>query len=51
MRSYSATANQTKEGLPVALDKHTLGFKTGDALLNEAAQILWLLHMEDLGEL
>lgn len=30
-------ANQTKEGLPVALDKHILGFDT-DAVLNEAAQ-------------
>ncbi|EPQ17904.1 UPF0568 protein like protein [Myotis brandtii] len=35
-----AKANQAKEGLPVALDKHILGFDTGDAVLNEAAQIL-----------
>nr|XP_045224819.1 RNA transcription, translation and transport factor protein-like [Macaca fascicularis] len=35
-----AKANQTKEGLPVALDKHILGFDTGDAVLNEATQIL-----------
>ena len=43
-----AKANQTKEGLPVALDKHILGFDTGDAVLNEAAQILRLLHIEEL---
>ncbi|KAB0340904.1 hypothetical protein FD755_024626, partial [Muntiacus reevesi] len=46
-----AKANQTKEGLPVALDRHILGFDTGDAVLNEAAQILQLLHIEALREL
>ncbi|XP_006632473.1 RNA transcription, translation and transport factor protein [Lepisosteus oculatus] len=46
-----AKANQSKEGLPVALDKHILGFDTGDATLNEAAQILRLLHIEELRDL
>nr|XP_020447654.1 UPF0568 protein C14orf166 homolog [Monopterus albus] len=46
-----AKANQNKEGVPVTLDKHTLGFDTGDATLNEAAQILRLLHIEELREL
>lgn len=44
-------ASQSKEGLPVALDKHVLGFDTGDATLNEAAQILRLLHIEELRDL
>ena len=46
-----AKANQTKEGLPVALDEHILGFDMGDAVLNEAGQILRLLHIEELREL
>ncbi|XP_052437037.1 RNA transcription, translation and transport factor protein [Carassius gibelio] len=46
-----AKASKAKEGLPVALDKHILGFDTGDATLNEAARVLRLLHIEELREL
>ncbi|KAL8182806.1 UNVERIFIED_CONTAM: hypothetical protein K2H54_001727 [Gekko kuhli] len=46
-----AKASQSKEVLPVALEKHILGFDTGDAVLNEAAQILRLLHIEELCKL
>ncbi|KAB0393435.1 hypothetical protein E2I00_015503 [Balaenoptera physalus] len=44
-----AGGNRTKEGLPVALDKHILGLDTGNAVLHEATQIL--LHIEELREL
>ncbi|XP_041121526.1 RNA transcription, translation and transport factor protein [Polyodon spathula] len=46
-----AKAGMSKEGLPVALEKHLLGFDTGDATLNEAAAILRLLHIEELRDL
>ncbi|MGH0178136.1 UNVERIFIED_CONTAM: hypothetical protein FKN15_076932 [Acipenser sinensis] len=46
-----AKAGRSKEGLPVALEKHLLGFDTGDATLNEAAAILRLLHIEELRDL
>ncbi|XP_028319051.1 RNA transcription, translation and transport factor protein [Gouania willdenowi] len=46
-----AKASHNKEGIPVTLDKHILGFDTGDATLNEAAQILRLLHIEELRQL
>ncbi|XP_034869594.1 RNA transcription, translation and transport factor protein-like, partial [Mirounga angustirostris] len=46
-----AVAKANQRGLAVALDKHSLGFDTRDAVLNEAAQILWLLPMEELREL
>ncbi|KAB1282302.1 RNA transcription; translation and transport factor protein [Camelus dromedarius] len=46
-----AKANQTKGGLSVALDKHIPGFDTGDAVLNDAAQILRLPHIKELREL
>ncbi|XP_069064736.1 RNA transcription, translation and transport factor protein isoform X2 [Pleurodeles waltl] len=39
------------KGLPIALEKHVLGFDTGDAVLNEAARILRLLHIEELRDL
>ncbi|XP_060030111.1 RNA transcription, translation and transport factor protein-like [Erinaceus europaeus] len=44
-----AKANQTKR--LACCFKHILGFDTGDAVLNEAAQILCLLHIEELREL
>ncbi|KAB0338043.1 hypothetical protein E2I00_012782, partial [Balaenoptera physalus] len=46
-----ASTNPAEEGLPVGLDKYILGFDTRDVVLNEAAQILHLLHIEELREL
>lgn len=41
-----AKANPTKEGSLVTVGKHILGFRAGDAVLNEAAQSLQLSHVE-----
>ncbi|XP_051872592.1 RNA transcription, translation and transport factor protein [Pristis pectinata] len=46
-----AKANRSKEGITVSLEKHHLGFDTGDATLNEAARVLRLLHIEELRDL
>ncbi|XP_072895938.1 RNA transcription, translation and transport factor protein [Hemitrygon akajei] len=46
-----AKANRIKEGFTVSLEKHLLGFDTGDATLNEAARVLRLLHIEELRDL
>ncbi|XP_078262829.1 RNA transcription, translation and transport factor protein [Rhinoraja longicauda] len=46
-----ANANRAKEGFTVSLEKHLLGFETGDATLNEAARVLRLLHIEELRDL
>ncbi|XP_032883219.1 RNA transcription, translation and transport factor protein [Amblyraja radiata] len=46
-----ANANRAKEGFTVSLEKHLLGFDTGDATLNEAARVLRLLHIEELRDL
>uniref|UniRef100_A0A3P8YJC8 RNA transcription, translation and transport factor protein n=1 Tax=Esox lucius TaxID=8010 RepID=A0A3P8YJC8_ESOLU len=51
VRGMKPTTVLQPNGLPVALDKHILGFDTGDATLNEAAQILRLLHIEELRDL
>ncbi|TEA40356.1 hypothetical protein DBR06_SOUSAS26010014, partial [Sousa chinensis] len=50
-RDVAASTNPAEEGLPVGLDKYILGFDTRDMVLNEAGQILHLLHIEELREL
>ena len=50
IQDAAAEVDQTIEGLPTTLDKHSLGFDMGDAVLSEAAQILRWLHIEELRE-
>lgn len=50
-QDVAASTNPAEEGLPVGLDKYILGFDTRDVVLNEAGQILHLLHIEELREL
>ncbi|TKC34802.1 hypothetical protein EI555_003996, partial [Monodon monoceros] len=51
LMDVAASTNPAAEGLPVGLDKYILGFDTRDVVLNEAGQILHLLHIEELREL
>jgi len=40
-----------EQGTPFPLESADLGFDTGDAVLNQAAKVLRLLHIRDLRQL